>query len=137
MQRCQQCLGLMEIKTIRHQVSGVNMGTVLSPCVPFYYPSLHGFSSLPSLAGLPFSPDPPLWLTLVHFPITSTCTWPWQAPHQTFMSKTHSTWPICSVFLQILESESDWWAVDQEVVSGPIRSRERWGLLRHHEDQGF
>lgn len=99
-----------------YQVSGVNMGTVLSLYVSFCYPSLHGFSSLSSLAGLPFSPHPPLWLILVHFPITSTCTWTWQAPDQTLMSKTHSTWTISSISLQILESESDWWAMDQEVL---------------------
>lgn len=89
-------------------------------------PSIAPPSEVPHLCspwqGCLSAPRYPFSLHFFFSPLVQFVLGPGGHLTKTFPPRTHSSWTI-SISLQMLESESHWWAVDQDIALGPIRSR--------------
>lgn len=123
---CPGCLDLIEIKTLRPRMSSVNMGTALCLCVPFHYPSLQCFLSLPSLAGLPL---PCLPTTTTVTPLAYPCSFPHYLKVHLALMGTWAKLSFPQYFLvQILETEPDWcsWSSQVKGKVGCVKASGAW-----------
>lgn len=111
----------MEIKTIRLPGSGISVGAALCPSVHCHYPSLQDLSPLPPST---YPCSFPHYLSS-HMAVVGTLPKP-----SGLRPTAHGPSSLCLLVL-IRESESDWWAMGQEITPGPVTSRERWIVLRH------
>lgn len=100
------------------------MWELLCACVS---PSIAPSSKVPHLCppwqGCLSAPRYPLSLHLFISPLAQFVLGPGGHLTKTFPPRTLSSGTISSILLQVLESESHWWAGDQDMAPGPIRSR--------------